>query len=53
MDKDLFISHPVYTNYEVSRNGIVRHKRLKKNIGSIIKTGYIQVSISYNGKNKK
>ena len=52
MDEILFVSHPVYTDYETSRCGIVRNKRLRKSIGMINKMGYLAVTVPVNKKRK-
>ena len=36
-----FKPHPVLSNYEASRDGIVRHRRLKKPVGCINNAGYL------------
>ena len=52
MNLKTFTSHPIYSDYEASRDGIVRHKRLKKTIGTIINTGYILIRVCFNKKIK-
>ena len=52
MDQIIFVSHPIYTDYEASRCGIIRHKRLKKNLGWISNMGYMEIGINVNGKKK-
>ena len=51
-DDNDFWSHPIYDNYEANRNGIVRHIKNKKPLGSLNKHGYYQVSVYNNGKKK-
>ena len=36
-----FKSHPVLVNYEASRDGVVRHRKLKKPVGSVNNMGYL------------
>jgi len=43
MDQN-FKPHPVLVNYEVSRDGVVRNRRLKKSVGWVNNMGYL---ISY------
>ena len=52
MDQIIFVSHPVYTDYEASRCGIIRRCRLRKRIGRINKCGYLMIGISVNGTKK-
>ena len=47
----MFTSHPIYADYEASRDGIVRHKRNRENIGWVSKLGYMQVTVG--GEKKK
>ena len=44
-----FIPHPVLVNYEVSRDGVVRHRILKKPVGWKTNMGYLMISV---GKKK-
>ena len=44
MEQNEFVSHPIMTNYEASRDGIIRNCRLKKPVGSIDNTGYFRFS---------
>lgn len=37
-----FRPHPVITNYEASRDGVVRNRRLKKAVGNLNNRGYLQ-----------
>ena len=53
MDQKTFTSHPVYVDYEASRDGIVQNKKNRKTIGRISNTGYMRISICVNGKKKK
>ena len=39
-----FKSHPVLVNYEASRDGVVRHRRLQKPVGWVNNTGYLMFS---------
>ena len=52
MNKIIFAAHPIYDDYEASTDGIIRHKRNKKNIGIVNKFGYIQITVYVNGKVK-
>ena len=52
MDQKTFTSHPVYVDYEASRDGIVRNKRNKKPIGVVSNMGYMEIGINVNGKMK-
>ena len=36
-----FISHPVLVNYEASRDGVIRNRRLKKTVGRVNNMGYL------------
>ncbi len=40
MEEKEFVRHPVYTNYEASRDGVIRNCRLKKPVGSLINAVY-------------
>ena len=40
-----FKSHPILVNYEASPDGIVRHCRLKKPIGTIDSHGYMRFTV--------
>ena len=42
---DEYVPHPIYTNYEASRNGYIRNRRLQNNLGNIINTGYLKISV--------
>ena len=44
MDQD-FRPHPVLTNYEVSRDGVVRNRRLKKSVGWENNQGYLMFGV--------
>ena len=44
-----FQPHPVLVNYEASRDGIIRHCRLKKPVGSVTNMGDLMCGA---GKNK-
>ena len=44
-----FRPHPVLVNYEASRDGIVRNRRLKKPVGYVTNMGYMQFGV---GKKK-
>ena len=48
----MFTSHPIYADYEASRDGMIRNKKNRKTIGRIINTGYMKISIRVNGKRK-
>ncbi len=48
MEQKEFVRHPIYTNYEASRDGVIRHCRLKKTVGSLNKYGYFRFKISGN-----
>ena len=39
-----FIPHPVLINYEASRDGVVRNRRLKKPVGRVDNHGYLRFS---------
>ena len=52
MNQKTFASHPIYVDYEASTDGVVRNKRLKKTIGIVGNTGYMQISIPINKKMK-
>jgi hypothetical protein len=45
MEQKEFSRHPIYTNYEASRDGVIRHCRLKKPVGSLNNAGYFIFSI--------
>ena len=47
MDQNIFISHPIYSNYEANRAGIIRHKRRKLPLGIVSNTGYLMIGISH------
>ena len=40
-----FRPHPVLVNYEASRDGVVRNRRLKKLIGYVTNMGYMQFTV--------
>ena len=40
-----YISHPKYINYEASRDGDIRHRRLKTSIGTVNNSGYLVIKI--------
>ncbi len=40
MEQKEFVRHPVYINYEASRDGVIRNCRLKKPVGSLNNAGY-------------
>jgi len=44
-----FRPHPLLVNYEASRDGIVRNRRLKKPVGVVNNMGYLRFSVG--GKN--
>ena len=50
-DNDFWV-HPICTNYEANRNGIVRHTVNKKPIGSLVNRGYYKITVYDNGKKK-
>ncbi len=41
MEQNEFVSHPILTNYEANRNGIIRNCRLKKPVGIVNNAGYL------------
>ena len=45
---DEYVPHPIYTNYEASRNGYIRHRRRQNNLGSVSNTGYLRISVCNN-----
>ena len=47
-----FWPHPIYTNYEANRNGIIRNIKRKKPVGRQNKLGYYRFTINDNGKKK-
>ena len=51
-DSNDFWVHPIYTNYEANRNGIVRHIKNKKPIGILTNRGYYYITIRDNGNKK-
>ena len=53
-----FHPHPILVNYEASRDGIVKNRRLKKPVGFVSNTGYLRFgagkkSITYTGQSMK
>ncbi len=48
MEQKEFMRHPINTNYEASRDGVIRHCRLKKPVGSPNNAGYFIFSINRN-----
>jgi hypothetical protein len=48
MEQKEFVRHPVYANYEASRDGVIRHCRLKKPVGSLNKFGYFRINMNGN-----
>jgi len=51
-DDNDFWPHPIYTDYEANRNGIVRHIKYKKPIGYLNNLGYYNNTVYDNGKKK-
>ncbi len=49
MEQNEFVSHPILTNYEANRDGIIRNCRLKKPVGSVTNAGYL----AFNTKGNK
>ena len=49
---DDFWSHPIYTNYESNRNGIIRNVKFKKLVGYLTNRGYYTVTVIDNGQKK-
>ncbi len=49
MEQNEFVSHPIITNYEANRNGIIRNCRLKKPVGYVNNAGYL----AFNTKGNK
>ena len=41
-----YVSHPIYVNYEASRDGKVRHKERKTSVGRITNTGYLRITVN-------
>ena len=39
-----FRPHPILSNYEASRDGIVRHRIIKKPVGYVNNAGYLMFS---------
>ena len=52
MDQKTFTTHPVYVDYEASRDGIIRNKKNRKSIGWVSNMGYMEIGINFNKKNK-
>jgi len=50
-DNDFWV-HPIYTNYEANRNGIVRNIKRKKPIECLNNHGYYHATVYDNGKKK-
>ncbi len=48
MEQKEFVRHPVYTNYEASRDGVIRNCRLKKPVGSLNNAGYFRFNMRGN-----
>ena len=42
---DEYVSHPIYVNYEASRNGIIRHRRRKVYIVRVNNMGYLLITV--------
>jgi len=51
-DDNDYWPHPIYTNYEANRNGIIRNIKRKKPIGCLNNHGYYHVTVYDNGKKK-
>ena len=51
-DTNDFWQHPIYDRYEANRLGVVRHVENKKDIGGLIKTGYILITVRDQGIQK-
>jgi len=51
-DDNDFWPHPIYTNYEANRNGIIRNIKRKKPVGCLNNLGYYQFTIRDDGKSK-
>ena len=41
----IFRPLPVHVNYEASRDGVIRHRRLKKSVGWVNKMGDLMFSV--------
>jgi hypothetical protein len=48
MEQNEFVSHPIITNYEANRNGIIRNCRRKKPVGSVTNAGYLAINTKGN-----
>jgi len=52
-DDNNFWQHPIHTNYEANRNGIIRNFKYKNIVGrSLHKNGNYQTSICHNFERK-
>ena len=40
-----FRPHPVLVNYEASRDGVIRNRRLKKPVGIVSNRGYLRFTV--------
>ena len=47
-----FCRHPIYDNWEANREGVVRHVKHKKDIGSLNNVGYLLIGVSDGGIRK-
>ncbi len=45
MEQKEFVRHPIYTNYEASRDGVIRHCRQRKPLGNLNNSGYFTFNI--------
>ena len=48
-DANDFWPHPIYDRYEANREGIVRHVKHKKDVGSLTNSGYLLIGVSDQG----
>ena len=44
-----FCRHPIYDRYEANRFGVVRHIENKKDIGRLSNSGYLIITVRYQG----
>ena len=44
-DANDFWTHPIHDRYEANREGIVRHVKKKKDLGSLINSCYLQITV--------
>ena len=51
-DDNDYWPHPICTEYEANRNGIVRHIKRKKPVGCLNNNGYYKGTVYDNGKKK-